>query len=166
MTLARVQEEQVIDLDELARLEREANAEQEAEERAAKAGLELSPAAYDARDALTVAMRNALPGLLEELRHLRLGPGTCPNCGATRVNGLYGRVYDWARRWKQLAKRLRRRNKFLVRASRQYGSARAQLAAVTERAERAEAEAALVEAKWVEAHDALVRYMACFAPKS
>ena len=156
-----------IDLDELARLEREATpvpwTVDDAGHREQDIANVVGPKQRDdngshwtivsdcapVKDgALIAAMRNALPGLIEELRHLRLGPGTCPNCGATWVNGLYARVYDRARRWKRLAKRLRRRNKFLARASRQYGAARAELAAMTERAERAEETIAIFTAPY------------------
>ena len=82
----------MIDLDELARLEREANAEQEAEN-AALARLDAgeSVSVHDsvwaptARDALIAAMRNALPELIEELRHLRLGPLAAMTARAERA---------------------------------------------------------------------------------
>ena len=100
----------MIDLDELARLEREANAEQEAEDAAlVKLDAGESVSVHDsvwaptARDALTVAMRNALPELLRIAR--------------------WHAEHPWdAAVGKQLL-----------------DAARAELAAMTERAERAEA---------------------------
>ena len=62
----------MIDLDELARLEREANAEQEAEDAAGVEGCNVHSEdgmwPTTARAALIAAMRNALPGLLEMAR--------------------------------------------------------------------------------------------------